>query len=337
MPAHIENRPEQALSSYCSIRERSRKEVVAVLLSPTSGRYRDVMGESLEPRLVNAAVFETERVAIGLFRCPVSYASFRNTGPADRCIVVFPRTSVWIQHEGARPFLADPTITTIYNRSQHYERFAASPDGDRCEWFAVTDDLAREIAATVDETSRDAERPFRSSWATANIELYLRQRALFRRACTSRLDALGAEEEVFAIVAAVLGAAPERRPSSGGRRQSVVRRHGDLAEAAKVELQRTLGENRSVHDIASSIGTSPYHLCRVFRACTGRTLHEHRSELRLRAALEMFEGSPEGAASLSRIAHTLGFSSHSHFVQAMRLRAGMTPGSARSLVSRAAE
>jgi len=319
------------------MRERSRKEVVGVLLQPALGRYRDAMGESPEPRLVNAAVFETERVAIGLFRCPVSYASFRNTGPADRCIVVFPRTSVWIQHEGARPFLADPTIATIYNRSQHYERFAASPHGDRCEWFAVTDDLAREIAATVDDESRDAERPFRSSWATSNLELYLRQRALFRRACTSRLDALGAEEEVIAIVAAVLGATPARRPSSGCRRESVMRRHSDLAEAAKAELQRTLGENRSVHDIASSLGTSPYHLCRVFRACTGRTLHEHRTELRVRAALEMFEGSSEGQTSLSRVAHTLGFSSHSHFVQAMRLRAGMTPGSARALVSQGAE
>jgi AraC-like DNA-binding protein len=116
-----------------------------------------------------------------------------------------------------------------------------------------------------------------------------------------------------------------------------MRRHSDLAEAAKAELQRTLGENRSVHDIASSLGTSPYHLCRVFRACTGRTLHEHRTELRVRAALEMFEGSSEGQTSLSRVAHTLGFSSHSHFVQAMRLRAGMTPGSARALVSQGAE
>jgi AraC-like DNA-binding protein len=289
------------------------------------------MAEIREPRLVNASVFDTERVAIGVFRCPVSYRHFRDTGPIDRCLVVFPRTSVWIRHEGSRPFLADATIATIYNRSQRYERFPASTDGDRCEWFAVADDLAREIAATIDERARDAERPFRSQWATSNVALYLRQRALFRRARAGRLDALEAEEEVIGIVAAVLGATPER-PLSGGRRRPVALRHHDLAEAAKVELQRTLGENRSVHQIASSLGISPYHLCRVFRACTGRTLHEHRSELRLCAALELFEGSSQGPASLSRIAHALGFSSHSHFVQAMRLRAGMTPGAARALV-----
>ena len=303
-----------------------------VLLKPPAAGYRDVMAETREARLVNAPVFETERVAIGVFRCPVSYRHFRDTGPIDRCLVVFPRTSVWIRHEGSRPFLADATIATIYNRSQRYERFPASSDGDRCEWFAVADELAREIAATIDERARDAERPFRSQWAMSNVALYLRQRALFRRARTGRLDALEAEEEVIGIVAAVLGATPERPPLSGGRRRSVGLRHHDLAEAAKVELQRTLGENRSVHQIASSLGISPYHLCRVFRACTGRTLHEHRSELRLRTAFELFEGSSQGPASLSRIAHTLGFSSHSHFVQAMRLRAGMTPGAARALV-----
>lgn len=291
-----------------------------------------LMAESREPRLANTAVFQTERVAIGLFRCPVSYPSFRNTGPIDRCIVVFPRTSVWIQHEGSRPFLADPTIATIYNRSQRYERFPASADGDRCDWFAVADDLAREIAAGQDAESRDADRPFRRAWATSNVALYLRQRALFRRARAGRLDALEAEEEVINIVAAVLSGAPAPSSASNRRRSSAEVRHNDLADAAKVELQRTLGENRSVHQIASSLGTSPYHLCRVFRACTGYTLHAYRSQLRLRAAFEMFEISHTRPASLSRVAHALGFSSHSHFVQAMRVHAGITPGEARALI-----
>ena len=305
--------------------------MVLALLKPAPGEYRDNMVEHRTPRLANTAVFQTERVAIGMFRCPVSYPGFRNTGPIDRCIVVFPRTSVWIQHEGSRPFLADPTITTIYNRSQRYERFPASPDGDRCDWFAVADELAHEIAAARDERSRDAARPFRFPWATSNVALYVRQRALFRRALAGRLDVLEAEEEVINIVATVLSDTPTRDSAVGRRRSSAATRHRDLAEAAKLELQRTLGENRSVHQIASSLGTSPYHLCRVFRACTGHTLHAYRSQLRVRAAFEMFEIFHAGA-SLSRVAHTLGFSSHSHFVQAMRLHAGLTPGEARALV-----
>ena len=284
-----------------------------------------------EARLVNAPVFETNRVAIGLFRCPVRYAGFRDTGPIDRCIVVFPRTSVWIRHDGARPFLADPTIATIYNRAQRYERFPASPDGDRCDWFAVSDDLAREIAVLVDERTVDDELPFRFPWAKSDGALYLRQRALFRRARDGCVDALEAEEGVIGIVAAVLGATRDGCPSSYARRRSAVVRRRDLAEAAKLELERTVGENRSVHEIASSLGTSPFHLCRVFRAHTGRTLSDYRSELRVRLALEMLEEPAPGA--LSRVAHTLGFSSHSHFVQAMRRHSGTTPGAARTLVN----
>ena len=283
-----------------------------------------------EPRLVNAPIFETNRVAIGLFRCPVEYRDFRDTGPIDRCIVVFPRTSVWIRHEGTRPFLADPTIATIYNRAQRYERFPASPDGDRCDWFAVSDDLAREIAAAVDERSIDGDLPFHSPWAKSDGALYLRQRVLFRRARDGCVDALEAEEGVIGIVAAVLGAALHGRVSSHARRRSADARRRELAEAAKLELERTLGENRSVHEIASSLGTSPFHLCRVFRAHTGRTLSDYRSELRVRLALEMLEQPAPGA--LSRVAHTLGFSSHSHFVQAMRRHSGTTPGAARTLV-----
>ena len=286
-----------------------------------------------EPRFLNAPIFETERVAIGMFRCPVGHPRFRNTGPIDRCLVVFPRTSVWIQHEGSRRFLADPTIATIYNRSQRYERFPASSDGDRCDWFGVADDLAREIAGTVDERARDFEQPFGVPWATSDGPLYLRQRAVFRRARDGRLDRLEAEEEVIRIVAGVLGATPDRRSSLNARRASATLRHRELAEAAKLELQRTLGENRSVHDVASSLGTSPFHLCRVFSASTGRTLSEYRSELRVRLSLEMFGPPAAGAPSLSRIAHTLGFSSHSHFVQAMRRYTGTTPRAARAIVA----
>lgn len=319
------------IARSASKRAKKRKEVVSLLIKPASRKYRLGMTSIGEPRLLNAPVFETNRVAIGLFRCPVEYPDFRDTGPIDRCIVVFPRTSVWIRHEGARPFLADPTIATIYNRAQRYERFPASREGDRCDWFAVSDDLAREIAAAADDRSIDSELPFHSPWAKSDGRLYLHQRALFRRARNGVVDALEAEEGVIGIVAAVLGATLDGRVSSHARRRSADVRRRELAEAAKLELERTVGENRSVHEIASSLGTSPFHLCRIFRACTGRTLNAYRSELRVRLALEMLEAPAVGA--LSRVAHTLGFASHSHFVQTMRRHWGTTPGAARALVS----
>ena len=90
--------------------------------------------------------FDAVTTAIGEFRCPVHHPRFRDSGPIERSIVVFPRTSVWIKHEGSDSFVADANVVTIYNRGQRYERASIAPEGDGCDWFAVSDDLAREIA-----------------------------------------------------------------------------------------------------------------------------------------------------------------------------------------------
>ena len=101
----------------------------------------------------------------------------------------------------------------------------------------------------------------------------------------------------------------------------------DLADAARAEILRAPSENRSVHDLARAVGASPWHLCRVFLACTGLTMHGYREQLRVRLAFEMLEGVDAGA--LSAVAHQLGFASHSHFVTAMRRLIGATPSAVR--------
>ena len=272
------------------------------------------------------SIFETSAVRIGAFRCPVDYPSFRNTGPIERCLVVFPRTAVWIRHEGRRAFLADPSVTTIYSAAQRYERFPASPDGDRCDWFGVSDDLAREIVRDFDPDAADSDHPFRFERAVSPTALYLRQRALVARAAGGELDVLEGEEEVIYIVTSVITHAYETHRHLTPATHTPAR-HLDLVEAARAELMRSVRSNRSVIDIARSVGTSAYHLCRVFSACTGRTLHQHRTELRLRLALEELE---DPRCNLSAIAHDLGFSSHSHFVSVMRKYVGATPSAVRA-------
>ena len=280
---------------------------------------------------IDRSIFETSAVSIGAFRCPVDYPSFRNTGPIERCLVVFPRTAVWIRHEGRRAFLADPSVATIYSALQRYERFPESSDGDRCDWFGVSNDLAREIVRDFDPGAAESDHPFRVERTASPSALYLRQRRLVARALTGNLDALEGEEGVIDIVTSVITNAydthhrltpPPPKPA----------RHLGLVEAARAELMRSVRANHSVSDIAGAIGTSAYHLCRVFSAFTGRTLHRHRTELRLRLALEQLED-PIAGSNLSAIAHDLGFSSHSHFVSVMRRYVGTTPSAVRAFLS----
>jgi AraC-like DNA-binding protein len=273
--------------------------------------------------VIDRTVFKTGHVAVGAFRCPVDYPGFRCTGPIEHYVVAFPRTGVWIRHAGSRAFVADPRVVTIYNAGQEYVRLPMHPDGDRSDWFGLTGDMAREVARAADARApSDTSRPYRHEFAEADARLYCRQRMLFDRLVDGPVDPLEAEEEVLGIVTAVLRRAGEEAPRLRRLRPT----HRDLADHARAELVRTATSTISLGELATRVGASPWHLCRVFRAVTGTSLHAFRMDLRLRIALERLE---HPRADLSRLAFELGFSSHSHFTSAMRSRLGRTPSAFR--------
>jgi AraC family transcriptional regulator len=276
-------------------------------------------------RSIDTDFFRSRDAAIGQFRCPTDHPLFNETGPITECVVVFPRTSVWIEHDGQRRFVADPTVVTIYNRDQRYMRFPISQDGDRCDWFAVSDDVAREIAARFDPSAADTHRPFTATSAPSSPELYLRQRLATSRAQRGELDSLAGEEVAMEIVSAVLSRAHMARPAPASRQPRAARRRGELVAAARAEVAATFTRNRSVREIADAVGATPFHLCRVFRAHTGLSLVEFRNELRARRALELMGPGSRDCESLSAVAYDVGFASHSHLVAAMRRHYGAPP------------
>ena len=69
-------------------------------------------------------VFATPTVRVGAFRCPVDDPRFRDSGPIQGNLIVFPRRGVWIRQAGSRPLVADPRVVTIYNRGRQYDRAA---------------------------------------------------------------------------------------------------------------------------------------------------------------------------------------------------------------------
>lgn len=278
---------------------------------------------------LDTVVFRGTHTAIGEFRCPPLHPAFRDSGPISENIVVFPRTSVWIAHEGSRAFVADPTVVTIYSRAQRYERAPILPEGDRCDWFAVDDATARDITVAFDPSAADRERGiFPVERALSTPDLYLRQRVLAVRASRGIADGLETEEGVVEIVAAVMRQAFGTAPRPLAKRRSAAEQRAELVERAKAELLRNLAVNQSAGDVARAIGTSVYHLCRIFRAGTGRTMHAYRTELRLRVALEHLADA-NSDATLSAVAHELGFSSHSHFSTLCRRCLGVGPASLR--------
>jgi AraC-like DNA-binding protein len=277
----------------------------------------------VEPPLERIVV-RTALVAAGKWRCARAHPRFADTGPIEHYLVAFPRTAVRIRHAGGRPFVADATRFTMYNRGQRYTRAAVDEAGDRCDWWAVTAPLAQAIARDVDPRApHDTERPFCFEGGPASAALYLRQRLLLRALDAGAVDRFAAEEEIIALVALALRAAVGERSDASARAA-----HRELAEATRVYLGVRYRDALSLGSVAAALGVSAYHLCRVFRQVTGVPMHRHLLALRLRAVL------PQVAApgrDLAGVALDAGFASHSHFSAAFARHFGMTPSAWRAV------
>jgi len=268
-------------------------------------------------------VFESGAVCVGEFRCAADHPLFRNSGPCSHYCFVFPRTAVVIRHANAR-IVADATVATLYNRAQEYEREPLSPRGDRCEWFGVSPELLRDALEPRDPRAADDERrPMRFTHAPVDAALYLAQRQLFRRVKDGRADTLCVEGTVVGLLDAVLASAYGTR----GCASPTAARSRDLVHDTQCLLDRRAAEPLGLSDIAQAVGASMFHLCRCFRAGTGLTLHEYRTQLRLRGALEALES---GDCDLTRLALDAGFSSHSHFTASFRRAFAATPSRVRA-------
>lgn len=181
--------------------------------------------------------------------------------------------------------------------------------------------------------SRTPERPFGTSTAPCPPRMYLLQRRLHERLIRDGAGAgvggFGCQEMIYWLVGESLRLA---RPGRGPRRRrgvraSTLRAHQELVENAKRVLLANWTENVSVDAVARAVHATPFHLCRVFKAMTGYTMHGYLRAVRLAAALEQLGECPE---NLSRLARSTGFSSHAHFTECFARAFGTTPARARA-------
>lgn len=278
------------------------------------------------PLPVEQLLFDGPLSRVGAFRCPAGHPLFADSGPIVNPIFVFPRTAVWIQHDGRAAFLSDPTIATLYNRGQTYRRRQLGKIGDHCDWFALAPAVLAEIAGARNPRATERpERPFGETQTAVDSRTYVFQRQLVEALAAGRCDPLFVEENVVWLAMRVLDGAADRTGLPQPRHcvsTRAARLHREHAEHARQILAVRFGGASSLDELARLIGVSVFHLCRVFRRQTGLTLHEYRTELRLRHALERL---PERGADLTQIALDVGFSSHSHFTAAFRRTFGLTP------------
>lgn len=241
--------------------------------------------------------------------------------------VVVTRRGAFHRASGGGEDLMTPASASFWNAGQAYRISHPVAGGDACTVVRLSVAAARTLLRDVDPRAADAEHPrFGFTARTLDGRTYLLHRVMLEEArrapADGGVDRLAVEELLYAFLhratAATHGGGPSLAAAAAVRH--VRRAQEVIARAYRTPL--------SLEQIAAAVDCSPYHLSRIARRVLGVPLHRHVVRLRLQDALEQILESPE---RLSRIALTVGFSSHSHLTEAFRREFAMTPQALRRL------
>lgn len=266
-------------------------------------------------------LFQGRGYRVGAIRVPPHHLRWKRMNDIPGWpVLIFARTPVRLEPVHGAGGVVDPGCAIFLGANELHRRECLTEQGDRSDWFSFSDDfLARMVPDLDPEDLRAADQPLRFAVDAAECAL---QRRAFRDALhASPPDELLLEEAVCTLIGALHRGRADRVPDS---RQTPHRR---LAEDVQAVLGRRYTESIRLEELARTFRVTAPHLCRVFRAATGRTIHGFRERLRLAAALERLE---EGESNLTELALDLGYSSHAHFATNFRRAFGVAPSVLRS-------
>jgi AraC-like DNA-binding protein len=226
----------------------------------------------------------------------------------------FPRRGIYIHESPEGRIVADPTIALL--RRQGAERVTIHPtnEGDR--------NTEVQFVAGAIEPVLDRRGCFRRPAVSITEVIALRhQRFLAAASATSR-SPLEVEEEAFALLRGVLEMDAPADASPGHKR---------LVNDAREHLATNYRQNIDLATVARHVGSSPFHLSRVFKHVAGQSMTAYRSALRIRHVTDRIA---EGAEDLSALAIDAGFHDHAHMTNAFRQRTGVSPSALRPLLAR---
>ena len=273
---------------------------------------------------------DTGALRAGSFAIGRDHPDFAEAGQMRRHEFVFPRTSVWIEHEGERPFIADPTVVTYYNPHEPYRRRLLSPEGDRCDWYSFDAAVVMDLVGRLDPAVEDRpERAFRFRHGPTDPVAYAQQRLVAHHLDgPAAPDCVRVEEVMMDVLARVLRQSYESRGLSPRVRVVPPKRSTarDVVQRVRTHALLHLDQRLTLNDLARRAECSPFQLCRAFRQATGGPVHRWLLRLRLQASLERVA---EPGSDLTAVALDLGFASHSHFTAAFRRTFGITPSELR--------
>jgi AraC-like DNA-binding protein len=249
--------------------------------------------------------------------------------PAERSVLIesasieFVRRGSYARRTADGEFLVDVNHVAFFNADEA-PRFT-HPCGD-CNaglTVRVSPEILTLALAGIDTERATGHRLFPLPFAMTSPRCHLLQNllvgVLYRH--QKLADALAVQEMLVALVREAMGslyrpAIGSNFAKSSAKRVATIRHH----------LLEHWAERLTLAELARVAGCSVWHLCSIFRAEVGLSVHAYIKRLRLRHALEFIDNDE---ANLTRLALECGFSSHSHFTSAFKREFGTTPSSMR--------
>lgn len=244
--------------------------------------------------------------------CRTDRAISPETAPLRYHEVVFPRRGLWVRHVGRVASVVDPGRIHYFRRGEVHRVSHPLGCGDENLGIVLDDEALARIAPRVLERGA----PTLAVAAPARVHAELVALTLAMRASDGE-DSLEVEERVLDLARRALGIVDDSTPAD-----LPIKSRRDLAEAARVVLTARYDESFGLDELAAELDTSPFHLSRVFRERYGTSMHEFRSSLRVRAALELL---PDRSLALEDIAARTGFGGRSQLSRQLRSATGRTP------------
>jgi AraC-like DNA-binding protein len=230
--------------------------------------------------------------------------------------VVFVRRGVFARRVNGVESLLDATVVYFATRGAEEQFAHPAGHGDECLSIGLPERFVDEVGA---EPDRLPDRPV---YTSAAIDLAHRRLA---REAGRGCDGFELHERIARLVGGLLEAARPRPPVARSATLAARRRLVACSRAALLE-----DRPRGLVELSRAVGSSPFHLSRVFSEETGQTLSAYRNRLRVAMALDRLE---QGERDLAGLAAELGFADQAHMTRVLRAQLGDTPSQVRRVLA----
>lgn len=262
--------------------------------------------------MITQVLFQSASVSVTDVACPPGHQPRSEVETEASFGIGFPRQGVYVHETPDGRIVADPAVMLFRNRGDEQTTTHPTSDGDA--------NTEIQFAAFVVDSLLDQRDRFRRRMAHVTDELALAHLRLLERVRSPMASTLGVEEEALGLLGRCLGLEPV----------SPTVRHREMVDDTRELLGGSYQTNVELGEIADRVGSSPFHLSRVFRECAGMSITSYRNTLRVRHVLGKLA---DGANDLTALAIDAGFYDHSHMTRTIRQRLGSTPSALRRLLS----